>query len=188
MTALRKIMSVDEFYAWYETQPGRWELFGGVPAEMKSERVIHSDTKFRAALALHNAIAKTGIPCHMVLDGPAVRIDAQNSYQPDVMVYCGDPLPDDTIVIPNPIIVVEVLSPGNAMKDLRDKLLGYFRVPSIQHYLIADPDERLVIHHARGLSDAVTTRIAKEGELNLNPPGLILPLGAIFSPAASTQT
>jgi hypothetical protein len=37
--------------------------------------------------------------------------------------------------------------------DLRDKLRGYFRVASIQHYLIVDPDKRIVIHHARGAGD-----------------------------------
>jgi hypothetical protein len=32
------------------------------------------------------------------------------------------------------------------VKDLRDKLVGYFHVPSIVHYLIVDPDDRFVIH------------------------------------------
>jgi hypothetical protein len=26
---------------------------------------------------------------------------------------------------------------------------SYFRVPSVQHYLVADPDTRVVIHRAR---------------------------------------
>jgi hypothetical protein len=44
------------------------------------------------------------------------------------------------------------------MKDLRDKLVGYFMVPSIMHYLIVDPDDRMVVHHARS-ADAITTHI-----------------------------
>ena len=90
------------------------------------------------------------MPCQFLLDSVAVRIDRHRSYQPDALVYCGEPLPDDALEVPNPIVVVEVLSPSNAMKDLRDKLVGYFQVPSIMHYLIVDPDDRLVIHHARG--------------------------------------
>ena len=110
----------------------------------------------------------------------AVRIDVKNSYQPDVMVYCGEPVSGDALVIPNPVIVVEVLSPGNAVKDLRDKLQGYSRVASVQHYLIADPDTRVVIHHARGHDDVVATRIVNEGSVLLDPPGLTLALSAVF--------
>jgi Uma2 family endonuclease len=65
------------------------------------------------------------------------------------------------------------------MKDLRDKLVGYFRVPSIAHYLIVDPDNRLVIHHARG-SDAIATRILHDGALKLAPPGIELAVAELL--------
>ena len=65
------------------------------------------------------------------------------------------PIAGDALEVPNPVVVVEVLSPGNALADLRDKLQGYFRVASIHHYLIIDPDKRLVIHHTRGHDDVV---------------------------------
>ena len=93
----------------------------------------------------------------------------------------------DALEIPNPVVVFEVLSPGNAATDLRDKLQGYFRVPSIQHYLIVDPDKHLVIHHARGEADLVTTRIVSDGILRLDPPGIELAVGDLFPPWASPQ-
>jgi Uma2 family endonuclease len=83
--------------------------------------------------------------------------------------------------VPNPIVVVEVLSPSNAMKNLRDKLVGYFMVPSIRHHLIVDPDNGLVIHHARGSGDAIATRILNDGSsLNLDPPGLEMAVAEFF--------
>jgi Uma2 family endonuclease len=173
MTALRKQeMSVDEFLAWAERQPGRWELVDGVPTAMSPERVIHGDTKYRLARALDAAIAKAKVPGRFVLDSAAVRVDARTLYQPDALVYCGEPMPGDTLEIPNPVLVCEVLSPVNAMTDLRDKLQGYFRVASVAHYLIVDPDKRIVIHHARGMGDVLATRIVSEGELRLEPPGV----------------
>jgi Uma2 family endonuclease len=188
MTALRKQpMSVKEFLAWAERQPERWELLDGVPVAMSPERVIHGDTKYRVARALDEAIAKAGLACRFVLDSAAVEIDARNSYQPDALVYCGEPVSGDALVIPNAMIVVEVLSPGNAMTDLRDKLRGHFRVPSIQHYLIVDPDKRLVIHHARGQGDVIRTRIVSEGTITLEPPGLEIALLSIFGPPAAPQ-
>ena len=115
MTALRKEqMTVNEFLPWAKQQAERFELFDGVPLAMSPERVIHGDTKYRAARTFDGAIAKARVPCRFVLDSAAVRIDAKNSYQPDVLVYCGDPLPGDALEVPRPVIVVEILSPGNA--------------------------------------------------------------------------
>lgn len=184
MTALPKHkMTVDEFLGWSAGQPGRWELFDGVPVAMSPERVIHGEVKYRVARALDAALEKAGVPCRFVLDSAAVRIDAHRSYQPDALVYCGEPLPGDALEVPNPVVVVEVLSPSNAMQDLRDKLQGYFRVPSIRHYLIVDPDKRLVIHHARSDGDVIATRIVSDGVLSLAPPGITL-LAADLSPSA----
>src|SRR5262245_1893620 len=182
MTALRKHkMTVDEFLAWAETQPGRWELFDGVPVAMSPERAIHGRVKLRVANALERGIVAAGLPCQVLLDCVAVRIDKHRSYQPDVLVACGEPVPDDALEVTNAILLVEVLSPTNAMKDLRDKLVGYFQVPSIVHYLIVDPDDRLVNHHARGSGDAIATRILSVGSsLKLDPPGLEMTVAEFF--------
>jgi Uma2 family endonuclease len=184
MIALRKArMTVQEFLTWAERQPDRWELLDGVPVAMSPERIIHGDTKYRVARAFDVAIARAAVPCRFVLDSAAVRIDARNSYQPDVLVYCGEALPADALIVPDPALVVEVLSPSNAMTDLRDKLQGYFRVASIAHYLIVDPDKRLVIHHSRGQGDVVATHIVSDGELAFEPPGLTLAVADFLAPA-----
>ena len=72
-------------------------------------------------------------------------------FEPDASVVCGPPRSDETIDIDNPIIVVEVLSPSTAAIDHGRKLSGYFSLPSVEHYLILDPERRVVIHHKRGL-------------------------------------
>lgn len=186
MVALRKErMTVNEFLPWAKQQSERWELVDGVPMAMSPERVVHGDTKYRAARAFDDAIASAKVPCHFVLDSAAVRVDARNSFQPDLLVYCGEPVAGDAVEVLNPTIVVEVLSPGNAMTDLRDKLQGYFRIPSVQHYLIIDPDKRLVIHHARGHDDVVGTRIVTSGQITLEPPGLSVAVSRFFASIAA---
>ncbi len=186
MVALRKErMTVNEFLPWAKQQPERWELFDGVPMAMSPERVVHGDTKYRAARAFDAAIAKGRVPCRFVLDSAAVRVDARTSYQPDLLVYCGDPVSGDTLEVPNPVVVVEVLSPSNAITDLRDKLQGYFRVPSITHYLVIDPDKRLVIHHTRDHDDVIGTRIITTGSVTLDPPGLALGVADFFASPAT---
>jgi Uma2 family endonuclease len=179
----QSLMSVSDFLAWSEKQPGRWELLDGAAIAMSPERVVHGEVKYRVARALDAAISKAGIRCRFVLDSAGVRINEHSLYQPDALVYCGNEASANATEIPNPLVVFEVLSPGNAATDLRDKLRGYFRVASIEHYLIVDPDKRLVIHHARGDADRLTTRIAGEGVLRINPPGIELAVSDLLPEA-----
>jgi Uma2 family endonuclease len=134
-------------------------------------------------MALAAAIRKRGLPCHVLPDGTTVRVDDSTAPEPDGLVYCGLKLPASTLEVPNPIIVVDVLSPTIRKVDASLKLAGYFRVPSVAHYLIADPDQPLIIHHARGNNDKILTSIVREGALTLDPPGLDLALGDIYGVA-----
>jgi hypothetical protein len=63
---------------------------------------------------------------------------------------------------------------------LSAKLADYFRVASLSHYLIVDPDRPRVIHHARAAGDAILTRIVTAGSIVLDPPGLEIELSDIY--------
>ena len=60
------------------------------------------------------------------------------------------------------------------------KFDGYFRLPSVRHYLILDPDGAVAMHHYRRDDGAIQTELLSEGLLRLDPPGLNLDLGALF--------
>ena len=182
MTAIpQPKMTVDEYLAWAEGRPGRFELYAGVVYAMTPERAEHATVKFGVQTALLSGIRRAGLPCHMLPDGMTVRVDDDTAHEPDALVYCGEKLPGSAIEVPNPVIVVEVLSPSTRRIDASAKLAGYFRVPSVHHYLIVDPDRRLVIHHARGEGDVIATRIVREGALRLDPPGLEVTVGEMFT-------
>ncbi len=174
------MMTVDEFLAWAEENPGRYELSEGEVYAMSPERLEHAHAKFAVQSALLAAIRKAGVPCHMVPDGATVRISTRTAYEPDALVYCGPRKPGSAIEVPDPVIVVEVLSPGTRHIDNAAKLSGYFAVPSVCHYLILDIEKRLIIHHARSRDDLLITRIVRDGALALDPPGISLDLEACF--------
>ena len=109
-----------------------------------------------------------------------MRISQRTAFEPDALVYCGDEVARDSLEVPNPVIVVEVLSRGTQMMDMRDKLRGYFTVASVQHYLIVDPEKQMVIHHARGQGDVLQTRLLSTGELYLDPLGLRIGVPSLF--------
>lgn len=110
----------------------------------------------------------------------AVRVDDRTVFAPDAQVYCGPELDPSTLLVENPIIVVEVLSPSTGRNDALGKLEGYFRLASVQHYLIVYPDKPLIIHHARGEGADILTHVIREGEVRLDPPGLTFALADIY--------
>jgi Uma2 family endonuclease len=181
MSALpQKRMNVDEFLAWAEGKPGRYELFRGSVYAMTPERVAHAVMKFAVQAALANAIRSRGLPCHMLPDGMTVRVDELTAHEPDALVYCGPSLAPSAIEVPNPVVIVEVLSPSTRHIDAQIKLAGYFRLPSVAHYLVIDPDRPQVIHHARGDDGTILTRIVNEGTIALDPPGIELVVSDIY--------
>jgi Uma2 family endonuclease len=173
-------MNVDEYLAWAEGRPGRYELFRGEVFAMSPETVGHAETKAAVHAALMAGIRKRRVPCYVLPDGATVRIDDTTAYEPDALVYCGQKLAPSTIEVPNPVIIVEVLSPSTRQVDVTLKLAGYFRLPSVAHYLIVDPTQPSVIHHSRGTGDTILTRIVTEGVIALDPPGLELALSDIY--------
>jgi Uma2 family endonuclease len=181
MTALPQIrMTVDEFLAWADRQPGRYELHNGFVYAMSPEGAGHAERKAAVHAALLAGIRARRLPCHALPDGMTVRVDNTTAYEPDALVYCGDKLPSRAVEVPNPMILVEVLSPSTSRIDASAKLAGYFQLPSVAHYLIVDPDERLIIHHARGPDDTILTHVVREGGIALNPPGLEVAVEDIY--------
>ena len=174
-------MTADEFLAWARTRAeGRFELHNGSVVAMAPERAEHVEVKFNVTTGLRAAIARAGLPCFAYVDGLAVRIDAATTFEPDALVVCGDKVPADSIVAEHPVVVVEVLSPSTGYSDLGPKVEGYFKVASIEHYLIVDPATRRVIHHRRLPGGSLETRLVSAGLIHFEPPGFELAIEAVF--------
>jgi Uma2 family endonuclease len=186
--AALKRMTVPEFVAWAERQPrGRYELVHGFPVAMAPQRIEHADAKGLAFLALRTAILRAGLTCHAVPDGLSVCVDDETVYEPDA----------SSIVAPGcrtgPSLWrtrssssrwsrrrARLSIPATSWSATFDKLVGYFKVPSVAHYLIVHPLQRVVTHHARGSGDLIETRIKADGELHLDPPRLALTVAELL--------
>jgi Uma2 family endonuclease len=175
-------VTVDQFISWAMAQPDgpRYELVDGEVVAMAPERAGHARRKAAVWLALRDCIKAARLSCEALPDGMTVKIDEHTAYEPDTIVHCGEALPDDTVIVPAPVIVVEVLSPSTATRDTGAKLADYFRLPSLRHYLIVRTDRPTVIHHRRGDGELIETRIVTSGAIDLDPPGIALHLDRIY--------
>ncbi|HXA22737.1 MAG TPA: Uma2 family endonuclease [Acetobacteraceae bacterium] len=178
---MQQRLSREEFHRWAERQPARYERVCSEPVAMAPERIQHVRVKARVWAALDRAIASAGVDCEALSDGVTIEVDDDTDYEPDAIVNCGPPASPDAIAASNPVIVVEVLSPATQSIDTSDKLAGYFRLGSVQHYLVVSTRRREVVHHRRD-GDAIASRIVNVGMIELAPPGIAIDI-AEFYPA-----
>ena len=167
-------MTVEEFIDWAIAQPkGRFELEDGRIVEMSPERVGHIKAKLRVIKALERAIESSGADLFALTDGATVRINSHTAYEPDALVYRGPELPDAAVEVPNPVLVVEVLSPSTSRRDTVVKAENYFKCSSVEAYLIVDWDAKVVQVHRRA-GDGVLSDAIRDGAIELDALGLRL--------------
>ena len=175
-TARLPRMTSDAFIAWAMQQPEgkRYELARGEIVAMAPERLSHALMKGQIYRKLAEAVETARLPCTVYPDGVAVVVDNETIYEPDTLVRCGEPLDGDGIKVLDAMIVVEVASPSTQALDAGAKLEDYFRIPTLRHYLIVRTKTQTVIHHARDEAGVITTRIIRDGTVDLDPPGIVL--------------
>ena len=172
-------ISREDYRRWRADQTrGRFERVDGQIVSMAAERVLHARVKAAVWLALRRAVEEAGIGCEALPDGVTVEV-GESDYEPDALVNCGPEIAGDAISAPQPVIIVEVLSPGTASVDTGGKLVDYFRIPSVRHYLVVHPTRRVVIHYRRTV-DGLQTEIVSSGDIAMNPPGLTISLADVF--------
>jgi Uma2 family endonuclease len=77
-----------------------------------------------------------------------------------------------------------VVSPSSERDDTGAKLVEYFSVASVCHYLIVFSEKRVVVHHRRDEpGTAVHTRILSDGDMLLDPPGISIPVADLLGPS-----
>src|SRR5450631_3453164 len=182
-TPVTKKMSFEECLAWSARQErGRFEYIDGEILEMPAEGGVHNFAKGALFIALKEAAKRANFHGSVFTDGMTVRIERANrGREPDAAVTATPVADKAAMVLVDPLIVVEVVSPTSERDDTGDKLNEYFSVPSIQHYLILRPDKKLIVHHARGgEASKLVTALVTENTLRLDPPGLELDLAPVW--------
>jgi Uma2 family endonuclease len=165
-------MTREEYRAWAEQQPrGRFERHRGIVVAMAPERAEHALRKASVWRVLRERVRAAGLPCQVFPDGMTIEV-GDSDYEPDAVLRCGPSLPNNAVALPDPLVIVEVLSPSTSAIDRGHKLREYFSLRSLRHYLIVWPDVRRVVHHRRGEDGTLDTAVVTDGEVRLDPPGI----------------
>jgi Uma2 family endonuclease len=134
--AQRKPMTLSEFLAWEERQELRWEFDGFQPVAMTGGSAAQEIIGGTLRALLHARLQ--GKPCRHW--GPTIKIEVMGRIRyPDAFVSCK-PISLRKTIIPDPVVVFEILSPGTSRTDRIEKLREYQATPSIQRYVMLEQD------------------------------------------------
>ncbi len=117
-------------------------------SEVKREYIDGRVYAMAGASYNHNCIAVNivrkfgnhleGSPCATFMADMKVRL-GKNYVYPDVLVDCGKMAGDDYFST-TPVIIVEVLSKSTRKSDTTTKLIRYINLPSLQEYVLIEPE------------------------------------------------
>ena len=129
--------TVEEFLAWEREQEERYEYVGGVIRMMVGGTLDHNTIAGNVFSGLRTQL-RDG-PCRVFMEAVKVVADAATMY-PDVVVTCA-PGSGQSDVVPEPEIVVEVLSRSTQSFDRGPKLDAYQQILSLKQYVLIAQDE-----------------------------------------------
>ncbi len=175
------MMDSSQFQAWCLAHPeGRFELENGRLIEMSPERSVHNLTKLSLAICLKGAVNKAGADCKVYTDGLWIKVSEGRIRQPDASVVTGKGVARDSIWLENPLVIAEVVSPSSDKTDSNEKLADYATLPTLQHYLVVEPDHKVIFHYQRTAKAQFNLQILHEGRFELSPPGIELSVEEIL--------
>ncbi|MEJ0016708.1 MAG: Uma2 family endonuclease [Acetobacteraceae bacterium] len=177
-------MTVDEFVDWAgdDRRPG-WELVDGEPRAMAPANATHGVIQNNVSYTLTRHLRQIGSACRAVTE-PAIAPRVRSSHNlrvPDVAVTCSA-IPAGRLALPDPILVIEILSPRNEADTWRN-VWTYVSIPSVREILVLHSTAvaaDLVRRDADGTWPDEPVRIAESDTLQLDSIGLTCPLAELY--------
>ena len=152
---LNKQYTYEDYLSWKIQE--RVELLKGYLFPMAGPNVAHQrishnlDGHFWYHFQNHSCDVFTA-PFDVRLPLPKHRIkeDKINTVvQPDLCVVCDESKLDKNGCLGAPDLVVEILSPGNSRREMRDKYELYEQAGVLEYWII-EPEKRFVLRHNLG--------------------------------------
>lgn len=140
MSALPKFtarMSESDYLAFERTSEEKHEYIDGETYAMVGASEKHNLISVNVLATLHSQLR--GKPCKTYPSDMKVNAPSTGSYMyPDVSVVCGDAQfrDDQSDILLNPTLIIEVLSPSTEAYDRGKKFQRYREIESLQAYAL----------------------------------------------------
>jgi Uma2 family endonuclease len=170
-------MTIDEFLAWERRQELRYEFNGFAPVAMTGGSIAHSIIGTNLVRDLEDRLR--GKPCR-AFRGDLKIIVADRVRYPDALVTCA-PVAQQSDIVPEPVVVFEIISPSTAATDRITKNNEYRATPSIQRYVMLEQTRMAATVFTREGDDWVGRLASGEAVVAMPEIGIELPLAALYA-------
>lgn len=169
-------MTREQFLAWEEKQPLRYEFDGLQPVAMTGGTAAHAGIQRNLAIAIGGRL-RAG-PCRFY--GSDLKIETANGFRyPDGFVVCS-PVARNSTVVHDPVVIFGVLSESTAGIDLVTKNQEYSASPSVQRYVVLTQDAVGGTMFERVATDWVGHLLGADSVLHMPEIGIELPLAELY--------
>lgn len=175
----RKI-TVDEFFAIEFGTDRKYELVDGVIQMMTGDTEPHAWIQVNVTTWLRNKLR--GGKYRPYGSEMGVELSPNDVRYPDISIFCS-PRPSNpewVRSLPDPVVVIEVLSPSTAKQDQGVKTVEYKSLSSVQVIGFIDPIGKVVKTVTRTDRGWTETFFAAQ-DLDIGPLGLAVPYAEIFA-------
>jgi Uma2 family endonuclease len=133
-------MSPQEYLAWEEEQPLKYEYIYGEAYAMTGGTLPHNSIAVNITTALRTHLRGKG--CKVFMADAKVSVSEKGPYfYPDVVVSCEERDRRALKMVQYPCLILEVLSPGTEGYDRGDKFKFYRRLKTLQEYVLVDAEK-----------------------------------------------
>jgi Uma2 family endonuclease len=135
--AVRKPMSLAEFFDWEERQELRYEFDGVLPVAMTGGTAGHATIQRNLVMAVGGRLR--GKSCQFYGSDLKIQVADDHIRYPDGMVVCSATA-RTAKVVHDPVVIFEVLSSSTAATDRIVKAREYQATPSVKRYVMLEQD------------------------------------------------
>ncbi|NEP73809.1 MAG: hypothetical protein F6K27_16505 [Okeania sp. SIO2F5] len=133
-------MTPEEYLAWEEEQPVKYEYINAKVYGMTRETLSHNDIALNLASALKSHLQGKG--CRVQIADTKVAVSSNGSFfYPDVVVSCDPRDRESRNIIYYPCLIVEVLSSSTENFDRAQKFQHYRQIESLREYALIDSEK-----------------------------------------------
>ncbi len=149
---LNKIYSVEEYIQHEWKAQVRSEFINGQLFEMPGEKDINNNIALKIAFLFMQFLSERG--CQIYAHDIKVKIFGENKYYyPDVFITKEAKTETNQYIKSEPLLIAEVVSETSHVNDYVDKYVAYTKIPSLQYYIIIEPETTLITCYKRGQND-----------------------------------
>ena len=178
-----KLLTVEEFLDSCPNDQRHYQLIDGVIVAMAPPGDRHQRIAGVLGGVLYNTVQSNLPGCAVLIQAGIAPhgVKGRDHFETDLTVACERQSDDRRGIVQEPLLIVEILSPGTDRDDVFVKLPAYQRIPSLQEILYVETERVGATVYRRDGSDwEEMDLVGPEARLQLDTVGLNIALGILY--------